>query len=255
MKLNQIVFLIPLIFVFSGCQKMQTSELSSSPIPETSAIQSIDNPPASPASSKTLYLSKFDTNRQQVKIYAIDNASNQNKLKTTITIPSSLGSVGCSSFNGSYSICKNAVWVSGDGSNAIVETDHQCAGDCFGFGESWYSWSYVDLKSGKLISLYKSDVNLVDWQYDDKNQIVYITTQVPTNENKPASKKYFRIDVANKKIIEILAPYPNFFIDYNKLFTLSADHQHIQYPFGGKVIDTKISLPSTSNILGITWGI
>lgn len=252
-KRSYFVVIVSVILVFGSVSllKLFSSKKAISQ-PLTITQDSIKKPVSIPLEAKYLFLAGQNSNGSSILTFKVDKYSGKTISQNSFTLTKEMGHMGCSSFQGSYSVCKNAVWFYSSGEKAIVQTEYQ--GVMFEEPPFWYAWYLLDIKSGKLTELYKADIRLVEWQFDEKNDKVYIITEIENNKNEPLPKKYFQVDVGTKNILEISKnEYPdNIFIDYYPFFDFTAKNK-IKYNLDGNFIETNISV-GISSVAGIGWG-
>lgn len=257
-KKRSSLFVIGLLIVvflgFSFLKLISYKKTSTQPL--TTAQNSIKKPLSIPVDAKYLFLARQNPNNNSISIFKVDKYSGQTINQNNFVLTKETGHIGCSSFQGTYSVCKNAVWFYSSGEKAIVQTEYQ--GAMFEEPPFWYAWYLLDVKSGRLTELYKADIRLVEWQYDEKNNKVYIKTEIENHKNEPLPKKYFQLDVGTKNMTEVSEnEYPyNIFTDYFPFFGLTTEYK-IKYKLDGNFLETNISVDKTtgiSNVAGIGWG-
>lgn len=248
-KTSQIAILL-LVILALGVYLTKTNFYKSLITPPTKEL--VNNSVAMPSEAKYLLIATEPTTTNEVSIYKIDKNSGNTVSQSSFSLTKDTGHIGCSSFKGSYSSCKNAVWFSKSGNKAVVQTEYQQA--MFEEPPFWYAWYLLDTNSGKLMQLYKADIRMIEWLYDDIKDKVFFVVQIENNNNEPRPRRYFQIDVTTKTVLEIKEnQYPkNIFVNYYQLFSLTSSNK-LKYKKNDGVIETSIPLGHISEVSGVGW--
>lgn len=194
---NAYIGILALIVLILGVVLVKSYLVNNTDIKPTSSLS--NKAVTIPLNASYLLLAKENPSNGNISVYKLEKDSGRTISQNDFSLTAETGGLGCSSFKGSYSVCKNAIWFSSDGQKAIVQTEYQQA--MFEEPPFWYAWYLLDIKSGKLTQLYKADIRLVEWAYDETNNKVYFKTEVENNKNEPLPKKYFQLDVASKSLL------------------------------------------------------
>jgi len=146
----------------------------------------------SPRVSKYILLAT-KSNQELIKFYKISAGSESIVSKKSLRLTDKTGWPGCSSFMGTYSTCKNAVWFSANGQKAVIQTEKQSGP--LEEPPYWTAWYLMDLSTGQLSEIYRiysdqdPDFTLVEWLYDRGENVVIQARTDLSNQNL---RKYYQ---------------------------------------------------------------
>jgi len=229
---------------------------SRSLVPPTPIQYAAYEPPPFPGTfarvSKYILLAT-KSNQELIKFYKISAGSESIVSKKSLRLTDKTGWPGCSSFMGTYSTCKNAVWFSANGQKAVIQTEKQSGP--LEEPPYWTAWYLMDLSTGQLSEIYRiysdqdPDFTLVEWLYD-RGENVFI--QARTDLSNQNLRKYYQLNIGQKTLSEIPSDqYPDLFQDYSLDYFSLTEDQNLNYVIDGKSLVIPIKLSHISEILGV----
>ena len=194
-----------------------------------------------------LAVAQSETIPKNISVYKIQADSGKVVSRNNFNLN---GSLGCSSFQGLYSVCKNAVWFSQNGLQAVIQTENQSGP----LGESpfWIKWSVMDFTSGSMTEIYTLDINdgnvsLSEWVYDGRDN-VFINTQ----NRSTGANHFIRIGVNQKTAVVInQQDYPtNLFDDLSNGYFTFQEGSGISYVHDGNKVVAPVYVSHPKKIFG-----